>query len=196
MQWETWRDDMTTFNIALGSKVPGGITIDLDMTNETAVAYLVEYGIKQSLNDAIAAIKTTDADYTIANTKAIVEKRWNAILTGTVRQAGTREASDPYAAETRRLALATFKALDDQVRKVAMTRLMKAGMNEKGAKAHIVALYMADAGIIADAKANVDAMRAKAATLATDIDLASLFAPETDDDAFDDESDDDATDEE
>ena len=172
---------MTTFNIALGTKVPGGITVDLDFANDTlAVNYLVEYGIKQSLNDAIAAIKTTDADYTVANTKAIVEKRWAAILSGTVRQAGTREASDPYAAETRRLALATFKALNDQVRKTAMTRLMKAGMNEKDAKAHIIALYMADAGIVADAKANVDAMKAKAATMAQGIDLAALFAPESD----------------
>jgi hypothetical protein len=116
------------YHVNLGTKVPGGIDVDLDMTNTAAVNYLVEYGLKQSLNDAIAAVKVTDADYTAANTKAKVLKRLDAILSGNVRSAGTREASDPVGVEARKLARAAFNAKPDQTRKSAMTAFRKAGI--------------------------------------------------------------------
>lgn len=133
---------MTTFHIALGSKVPGGITVELDMSNEAAVAYLVEYGIKQSLNDCIAAVKTTDEDYTPETTLAMVQKRWDAILTGNVRQAGTREASDPIGAEAKKLARAFLLDKDnDQVKKAAMTNARQAG--HTGKDSEIIAALVA-----------------------------------------------------
>ena len=116
------------YHVNLGTKVPGGVTVELDPTNEKAVAYLVEYGIKQSLNDAIAAIKTTDTDYSPENTLARVLKRWDAILTGNVRSAGTREAYDPIGVRARKLARAAFMAKPDQQRKVAMTAFRQAGI--------------------------------------------------------------------
>lgn len=130
---------MTTFNIALGNKVPGGITVELDMTNQAAISYLIEYGIKQSLNDAIAAVKITDDDYTVDNTKAKVLKRWDAIVTGKVRQAGTRETSDPIGVEAKRLATAWFKSIDDQKAKAAITATMKQfGIDDKTARSKII----------------------------------------------------------
>lgn len=148
---------MTTFNIALGTKVPGGITVDLDMANTAAIAYLIEYGIKQSLNDAIAAVKITDADYTVANTKAIVEKRWSAILSGNVRQAGTREASDPIGVEAKKIAGEWWKALGDQNRKVNLTVVMKAhGMDEKTAKTAIIGAFAKLDSTRRDAEANLN----------------------------------------
>jgi ribosomal protein L17 len=118
----------STYQIALGSKVPGGIMVELPMDNQAAIQYLIEYGIKQSLNDCIAAVKVTDADYSADNTRAIVEKRWNAILTGSVRSAGTREASDPIMTEARKLARQSFNKRDEQTRKAAMTAFRKAGV--------------------------------------------------------------------
>lgn len=174
------------FKVSLGSKVPSGIDVTIDPTNQTALDYLIEYGLKQSLNDCIAAIKVTDADYTADKTKAIVLKRLDAIMAGTVQRAGTREASDPYAAEIKRLAFATFKALPDQKRKSAMLAVIKAGLNEKDAKAHIIGLYMKDDGIIAKAKANVDATRATAAEFAGGINLDDLGLTNESDDETDD----------
>lgn len=116
------------FKVSLGSKVPGGIDVTIDSTNQAAIDYLVEYGLKQSLNDAIAAIKVTDADYTVDGTKAIVEKRLAAIMAGTVRQAGTREASDPIMAEAKKLARQSFNSRNEQTRKTAMTAFRKAGV--------------------------------------------------------------------
>lgn len=174
---------MTTFNIALGSKVPGGITVELDMANSAAVAYLVEYGIKQSLNDAIAAVKVTDADYSPEATKAIVEKKWAAILSGTVRQAGTREAADPIGAEAKKLARAWLVA-NDQTKKNAMTNARKAGVT--GTDAEVIAFVV---GKMADAPqwrtAAEKAIEARKAALAAvpEFDMADLFGEPVSDDA-------------
>lgn len=119
---------MTNFHIALGTKVPAGFDVDIDSLTDTARTYLVQYGLKQSLNDCIAAIKVTDEDYTPDNTLAIVAKRFDAIQAGAVRQAGTREASDPIMAEARKLARQSFNARDDQTRKAALTTFRKAGV--------------------------------------------------------------------
>lgn len=171
---------MTTFNIALGSKVPGGIMVDLDMANEPAIAYLVEYGLKQSLNDAIAAIKVTDADYSPEATRAIVEKRLAAIMTGTVRQAGTREASDPVGAEAKKLARAAFNAKPEQTRKAAMTAFRQAGItgDDKTVIAAIVD-KMAPA-FRAEAEKIIEARKAAVVELADGLDdvLAGLLESE------------------
>jgi hypothetical protein len=182
---------MTTYNIALGNKVPGGITVNTDdmfrdhgarlgtewaadfatiAATSPALMYLIEYGIKQSLNDAIAAVKVTDEDYTVETTRAIVEKRWAAILSGNVRQAGTREASDPIGVEAKRIAAGWFKTLPDQSRKSALTAIMaKNGIDEKEAKAKIIDAYAAQDAVREQAK-KVLAVRAPD----VEIDLAGL----------------------
>lgn len=175
---------MTTYQIALGSKVPGGIAVDLDMSNTAAVNYLIEYGIKQSLNDCIAAVKVTDADYSADNTRAIVEKRWNAILAGNVRSAGTREASDPIMAEARKLARQSFNKKDDQIRKAAMTAFRKAGVTGDD-KTVITAIVEKLAPQFRDEAARIVASRqAAVAELSDGLDdvLASLMDDESSDD--------------
>lgn len=118
---------METITIALGTKADP-ITVNLAdiMGNPAALRYVVEYGLKQSLNDAIAAVKTTDTDYSREATGAIAAKRLDAILNGTVRQAGTREAADPIGVEAKKLARAALVA-DDQKKKAAMTAWRQAG---------------------------------------------------------------------
>lgn len=115
----------STYVVTLGSKADP-ITVELDMSNQAAIHYLIEYGLKQSLNDSIAAVKVTDTDYTREGCRALAEKRLAAILAGTVKQAGTREASDPVGVEAKKLARAALVA-NDQARKAAMTAWRKAG---------------------------------------------------------------------
>lgn len=171
---------MTTYNIALGSKVPGGITVELDMSNTAAVAYLIEYGIKQSLNDAIAAVKVTDADYSADATKAIVEKKWAAILSGTVRQAGTREASDPIGAEAKKLARAWLvDKAQDQIKKAAMTNARRAGVN--GTDAEVLAFVvgkMAETDHWRQAAEKSIAARKAAMAAVPEFDMGDLFPVE------------------
>lgn len=130
------------YNVALGSKVAGGIDIDLDALTPQATSYLIRYGLKQALNDAHAAMKPSDKDYSSANVLAQVEKRLANIMAGTVKAMGTREASDPIGAEAKKIAAVWFKGLDDQKRKVGLTKVMSAnGVDEKAAKSAIIDGY-------------------------------------------------------
>lgn len=164
------------YHVNLGTKVPGGVTIDLDMANEKAVAYLIEYGIKQSLNDAIAAIKTTDSDYSPETTLSRVLKRWDAILAGNVRSAGTREASDPIGVRARKLARAAFMAKPDQQRKTAMTAFRQAGVTGEDREVIAAIVEKMAPAFRAAAEAAIAAERDATAGLADGLDdiLASL----------------------
>lgn len=183
---------MTKLHIALGKKAPAGIAVDLDrmfesdeyrtrfeslMNESAALRYVVEYGFKQSLNDAIAAIKTTDKDYSTENTVAMAAKRLDAIMTGSVKSRGTGEGpADPYAVEARKLARAAFMAKPEQARKAAVLTIMKRdGVDDKTATRSIIAAFAEQPAIMEKAIANVDAARAAAAEMADGIDLDALF---------------------
>lgn len=162
---------MNIFNVALGSKVPGGIDIDLDTLSPVATDYLIRYGLKQALNDSHAAMKPSDPDYSSANVLATVEKRLAAIMSGTVRQGVAREASDPIGAEAKKIAAEWWKALGDQKRKANLTTVMKAhNMDEKSARAAILASYAKRPETRADAEENLNARK----PVEVDIDLEDL----------------------
>lgn len=163
---------MNTFNVALGSKVPGGINVDLDTLSTVATDYLIRYGLKQALNDCHAAMKPSDPDYSEANVLATVEKRLAAIMSGTVRQAGTREASDPIGTEAKKIAAVWFKGLDGQKAKAALTNTMKANkVDEKTAKTSIIAKYASRPEIREAAERNLAAR-----VVDVEIDLDDLLA--------------------
>jgi len=200
---------MNMLKIALGNKVPAGVTIDpLEMIPDgfdqaqfraiwegsPALRYIVDYGWKQTLNDAIAGIKLTDKDYSVSMTRAIVEKKINAILGGTVKAGRTVvRAADPIAAEARHIAEALFKAKPVETRKAAIAAMRatdtEAFADDAKARAAIIKLIADTDGVKAQAAATVAARQA-----APSFDLAALMAApsgESDDDESDelDESD-------
>jgi hypothetical protein len=193
---------MNTIKIALGNKVPDGVTIDvLGMIPDgiepeqfvaiwnasPALRYIVDYGWKQTLNDAIAGIKLTDKDYSVRTTLAIVEKKIAAIIGGTVKAGRTVvRAADPIAAEARHIAEALFKAKPIETRKKAIAdmRLASPTLDDAKARSAIISLIAATEGVKAQAVANVAARQA-----APSFDLAALMAaPETDEGESEDES--------
>lgn len=171
--------------ISCGAKADA-VTVDvakLGLTESAmenpALRYVVEYGLKQSLNDAIAGVKVDAPDYNRANATALVLKRLDAIMAGNVRQPGTREASDPIGVEAKKLARAALMA-DDQKRKAAMTAVRQAG--NAGKDAEIIALIvgkMAENAVWRDAAEKSIAAKKAAVADAGDLGdmLASLFAP-------------------
>lgn len=196
---------MTQITITFGNKAPSmaidatrlGITADQWNANP-ALRYVAEYGLKQSLNDAIAGIKTTDADYTAEKTTAIVLKRLDAIMSGSVRTLGPRESVDPVAAEMLKVAREWFRAQGDQDRKVAMTNARKAGVVGKDAEVitAIVKALVADsspyaANFAAEAERRIAEKKASVARLGAGLNVADLFAaPAVAEESDDDESDD------
>jgi len=184
---------MNTIKIALGNKVPDGVVVNVaEMIDESerdafisiwegnaALRYIVDYGWKQTLNDAIAGIKLTDKDYSVRTTLAIVEKKVAAIIGGTVKAGRTVvRAADPIAAEARHIAEALFKAKPIETRKKAIAdmRLASPTLDDAKARSAIISLIAATEGVKAQAAANVAARQA-----APSFDLAALMAaPETD----------------
>lgn len=166
---------METITIALGTKADP-ITVNLAdiMGNPAALRYVVEYGLKQSLNDAIAAVKTTDTDYSREATGAIAAKRLDAILAGTVRQAGTREATDPVGVEAKKLARAAFVAAPKATQAEAYRQLENAGF--KGSAAEGLALIVAKMAAAPTWRAAAEKTIAarKAAVADVEMDLAAL----------------------
>jgi hypothetical protein len=196
---------MNAIKIALGNKVPDGVTIDvLGMIPDgiepeqfvaiwnasPALRYIVDYGWKQTLNDAIAGIKLTDKDYSVRTTLAIVEKKVNAILGGTVKAGRTVvRAADPIAAEARHIAEALFKAKPIETRKAAIAamRATDAALDDAKARSAIISLIAATDGVKAQAAATVAARQA-----APSFDLAALMAApsgESDEDESDESED-------
>lgn len=173
-------------NIALGAKIPGGITIETNrlfttpemaemfnrlMAASPGLAYVVDNGFKQGLTDAHANIKTTDADFSRENCMAAVEKKLAKIYAGTINAGGTREVSDPIGVEARRIANGWFKSVPDQQRKAALTAVMaKYELDEKAAREKIIAQYASQESVREQAK-KVLAVRAPE----VEIDLDTLF---------------------
>lgn len=168
---------METITIALGTKADP-ITVNLAdiMGNSAALRYVVEYGLKQSLNDAIAAVKTTDTDYSREATGAIAAKRLDAILSGTVRQPGTREASDPVGVEAKKLAREAFNKKPEAVRAAAIRAVEATQPDIKTAAAvAIIVAAMAKTDAWRAAAEESIAARAKAvANVDAELDLAAL----------------------
>lgn len=165
---------MTILHIACGEKVPAGVDVDVsfipaELWAESApLRYIVEYGFKQSLNDAIAS---PDWKGKPELARAQVLKRLDAIMAGSVRAIGTRETSDPVAAEAFRIAAQWWKDTDDQARKTKLTTVMRAhNMDEKTAKKAILTAYAKLDDVRARAAENIHNRKAPV----VDVDLAEL----------------------
>lgn len=125
-----------------------GRTIDVDLNRfgnelETsigalpALAYVVKYGLTQSLNDAHAAEKFDGSETAADNIQAIVEKKLAAIYSGEIAMRGVGAPRDPVGSLVHRFAA-------DEIR----TALRKAGKKpaamakdvfEAGVQKHIAA---------------------------------------------------------
>lgn len=96
---------MITINIA---KAGQSIAVDFDALPQAAKDYYIAYGIRQSLNDAVAGLKREDFSSDEAFKEAAymeAQERADNIAAGTIRSHGGR-VSDPVEAETMRLAVA------------------------------------------------------------------------------------------
>jgi len=130
---------------------------DFDSLPLATRAYLIEYGMRQALNDRVAG--ESDADKGMA----LVEKRLAGWIDGTVRSMGNREV-DPVNTEAKRLAEVAVKtAIRAKGKKISdyedqLSNLVK-GYLEKHPETMVAA------------KANVDARRS-----ATPVDLDDLLA--------------------
>ncbi len=88
------------------NKADQDFEINLSKIAPAGLAYLVQYGLRQSLNDAAAGAQ----DQPEAQGKA--QMRLDAILAGTMgqRRNGTRQPADPVEAEAKHLAQQRVKA--------------------------------------------------------------------------------------
>ncbi len=87
-----------------------GITIPVDPATLPAnvMEHVVRIGLRNILMDSHAGITTDEPDYQ-AKSRAVAEKKLEAMLAGEVRVAGTREG-DPVRAEAIRLATDAIKS--------------------------------------------------------------------------------------
>lgn len=111
------------------------------------IQYVWEYGVRQILNDAAASAKTEGEAF------GLVQKRFENLLSGTIRASGGRE-SDPVRAEAIRIA-------SDKVK----SALKKAGykladIDAKLIRARALELISKDPAITQLAKENVEAKAA------------------------------------
>lgn len=98
---------MHTITIAKAAK---NVVVDFDALPDVSKAYIIEYGLRQSLNDATASLKRdeykTDGEFQDA-ALAVAEKKLAGILSGELRQSVGR-IGDPIEAEYMRLAIAAI----------------------------------------------------------------------------------------
>jgi hypothetical protein len=86
---------------------------DFETLPDATKEYIIEYGMRQSLNDRVAG--ETD----LKEGMALVQKRLDGWIAGTVRAMGTREV-DPVKTESKRLALVAVKnAIREKGKKIA-----------------------------------------------------------------------------
>ena len=135
---------------------------------EISQQYIWQYGWKQSLSDAFAAAKN-EAEFI-----ASVQKRYDAIMAGTVRIGSGRSPADPFEAECLRLARVTVaaavKAKGLKVDKEKMVALVLQ-YREKHSDT-----------IEAEATANLDKLKAASAGLDDMFESILGDAPETEED--------------
>lgn len=119
--------NLSKVNVTL-SKVEETVEFSLTEVNEAGMAYLVEYGLKQSLNDAMASAKTHD------EATAAWKKRWDAIRNGTV---ATR-SNDPLAKHIRALLSQKAKGWNDLDAKARNAMIAKVRDAEEGSKFYAI----------------------------------------------------------
>lgn len=122
---------------------------DIEAIMAKSSAYVIAYGIRQSLSDAMASAKTE------AEADAGFNKRLRKLLEGSMDVREVSRSSDPIKTETRRLANAD---LDAWVKEGTVAK------PDKDLRKAFIAELMKDEGRIAAAEANVarEAERAKA----------------------------------
>ena len=86
----------------------GTIDIDWDALPDNVKTHIIEYGLRQSLNDRVAGEKVTDEE-SADNAMALVVKRVDGWHEGIVRT-HTGGTVDPVATEARRIAETAVKA--------------------------------------------------------------------------------------
>lgn len=91
------------------AKADKSVTVDYDALPAVSQEYIINYGLRQVLNDAAASVAGDDKDV-VAKTLALVNKRLDRILAGTVniRESSGRTAN-PVQAEAIELALGTVR---------------------------------------------------------------------------------------
>ena len=91
------------------AKAKRSITVDYDALPDVSKDYVINYGLRQALNDAAASVASDDTEV-VEKTLALVDKRLSRILNGTVnvRDSFGREAN-PVMVEAIELALGTVR---------------------------------------------------------------------------------------
>jgi CRISPR/Cas system CMR-associated protein Cmr5 small subunit len=95
---------MLTINIAKAAK---SLSVDFAALPENSQQYIIEYGLRQTLNDATASLKKEDYANEAAFNEAalgVAQKKLDGILSGELRQQAGR-IGDPVEAEFMRLAV-------------------------------------------------------------------------------------------
>jgi hypothetical protein len=137
-----------------------GLDVPVDKLPANVMEHVTYIGLRNILMDAHAGITTDEPDYQ-AKALAVATKKLDAMLSGEVRVAGTREG-DPVRAEAKRLAIAMIHA---QAKKAGrkVSSLNKAKVNEAANGLITPELLAKAAERVAEAKA-----------LAGDVDVSGL----------------------
>jgi protein-tyrosine-phosphatase len=147
-------------------KTGAEMQIDFDAFTDAGKAYVIKYGLTQSLNDAHAAMKREDGQSEAAffdAVQAVVDKKLAAIASGEVRVAGVAKMPrDPIAAEAQKIARSrvanAIKKNDQKVKSRVIEIMREHDLDEKEAVAMIVAFLAKRADIVALATENVAAI--------------------------------------
>lgn len=137
-----------SFATSLGSvKIgnAGEIAVDVAKFNETVLAHVFGYGLKQILNDTRSAEKDSD------KAMALVEKKLAALYAGTLRAAGERE-TDPVKAEAKKIATS-------QIMAALKAKGLKKEQLAEGKFVELVKARAAKPEVMEVARANVEAAK-------------------------------------
>lgn len=139
------------------SKAKRSFNVDWDLLPPEARRHIIEYGLRQNLNDRVASAES------VGEAEGLVMKRIDALYANEFRTSGGRE-NDPVVTEAKRLA-------EVEVRRA----IRKAGYKIKEYEDQIPSLVKnyiaANPDVIAFAEENVQGRKA-----APGVDLASLLA--------------------
>lgn len=138
--------------------------IESAIDSSPAFRYAIEYGLKQSVNDAHA----NEPDH--AKADALADKKLAALLAGTIRDRGETESIDPVAQEAMNEARKLFNAAPNKL--VALVKFREDWKRAKGeeiaakdAKKMIVETIARQETTIATAKASIEARKIRAAEI-------------------------------
>lgn len=156
------------------------VAADLEnvLANSPKLAYVLAYGLTQSLNDAHAAEgKKTAA--TPESIMALVEKKLAAIYDGTIRVKGSGTAVNPVEREALKISRAWWKSKGEVQQNAAIgkmrTRDTYAEMDDKDIAQAIIEAYAKSAGVVEKAQAIVAVNQKK---VEDDFDIDELLGEE------------------